>query len=196
MTKGSKDDAMQAVPAEPARAEGAVETSGVVQPVTDAHYTAIGKVAVEWSWLEAAIEVSIWRLLETSGQAGPAVTTHIAPRVRLDIITALVSLRTNKVQQEAFVSLVNQIKEAGLRRNSVIHGFWLGVYHKEEGEPARLPRVTARGKVARRDTKVVAKDVEELSNHIFRLTRELLFLMDFYVSLPIRDPYPEELNPH
>jgi hypothetical protein len=78
----------------------------------------------------------------------------------------------------------------------VIHGFWLGVHHDEEGKPARLPRVTARGKFVRRDTKVAAKDVEELSNHIFRLTHELLFLMDFYMSLPIREASRGERDHH
>lgn len=68
----------------------------------------------------------------------------------------------------------------------MIHGFWDGVYHAEEDKPARLPRVTACGKLVSRETKVTAKDVEELSDHIFRLTSELLFLMDFYMSLPMR----------
>jgi hypothetical protein len=108
--------------------------------------------------------------------------------IRLDIITTLVSLRTNKVQQDAFVSLINSIKDLGRRRNDIIHGFWSGVYDDEEGRPAHLPKITARGKIVRRVTKVTAEDVDELSSEIFRLTSEFLFYMDFYVWLSQQSP--------
>jgi hypothetical protein len=160
--------------------------TGPELPVTDDHYKAIGKVAVEWSWLEASVEVAIWRLLGVEADEGRAITTHIAPRIRLDMLLSLVSLRTVAPTHKALGMLLEEIRKAGGERNDIVHGFWSGV-HFDGPEPiAELPKASARGIVRFDVRRMTAAQIEAVADHIFRLNNQLLFLMKFFLSLDKR----------
>ena len=160
--------------------------TGPELPVTDDHYKAIGKVAVEWSWLESTVEVAIWRLLGVEADEGRAITTHVAPRIRLDMLLSLVSIRTISPSHKALGSLLDEIREVGGKRNDIVHGFWSGVHFDRPEPAAEVSKVSARGVVKFDVREMTATKIEAVADRIFRLNRELLFLMDFFVSLDKR----------
>lgn len=85
--------------------------------LSDDYLREIGRVAVEWSRLEAEIETAIWTLAFTAGpgsispefsaihgmgapwfneEQGRAITTHVALLLRIDMMLTLASIRISK----------------------------------------------------------------------------------------------------
>ena len=146
-------------------------------PTTALHLEAVGMVAMEWAWLEIIVETAIWRLLRVRGRVGTAVTIHIAPRVRLDILLSLASLKMDEHDYERLALLVGRIRELTGLRNDLVHAEWLGVKEDEWPPVARFRKRMARGHVRTQDHEKTPDEIIEVATNIFRLSTALL---DFF----------------
>lgn len=85
---------------------------------------------MEWSHLEYKVEQTLWEILGltwpgSTSDKGPAVTTHIPFRVRLDMISSMV--RAHELHKECideWDEIVSEINEQHYWRNLVIHHEW------------------------------------------------------------------------
>jgi hypothetical protein len=104
----------------------------------DDYLKEIGRVAVEWSRLEAAVEVAIWTLLfsrETERPAwfdeeiGRAVTTNIAVLLRIDMLVTIARVRIAAAPQyfEPLTAIAARVRTAYPKRNRIIHAIWEAV---------------------------------------------------------------------
>ena len=97
--------------------------------LTDDELKAVGRVAIEWSHLEFKVENALWHLLGLTEignwDLGPATTTHIPFRVRLDMVSSLV--RGHELSEECvseWDKLLTDIGEQHKWRNLTIHHEW------------------------------------------------------------------------
>ncbi len=151
--------------------------TGPSLPTTALHLEAVGMVAMEWAWLGIIVETAIWRLLRVRGHVGIAVTVHIAPRVRLDILLSLANLKMNKPDYERLSLLVGRIRELTGLRNDIVHAEWTGVKEGEWPPVARFRKRMARGHVRTQDHEKTPAEIIEVATSIFRLSTALL---DFF----------------
>lgn len=88
----------------------------------------IGEVAVEWSALEYAIQLSIGILL---GIENDAITFAVTPRASLGSWTdmlANISRIQNHAQAAQIAKLASDIAETYKKRNIAIHSNWMGIF--------------------------------------------------------------------
>jgi hypothetical protein len=127
-------------------------------PLPDPYLREIGRTAVEWSKVEAAIETIIWVFLfidfqETSPwhrePEGRAVTTHVNLLLRVDMMLSLASATTSKTLTSShppFVELQEIARETRAlypKRNKCVHGLWSPI-----GSMALRQSYRARGDVS------------------------------------------------
>lgn len=118
--------------------------------IPDEYLREIGRVAVEWSRVEAAIEAMIWAFMFVDQGCpspwmrendGRAVTTHVNFLLRLDIVLSLASqCPGNRMYQPKdhkmslwslgpfnsapLEMLIRWLREAYTKRNRIVHGNW------------------------------------------------------------------------
>ena len=163
-------------------------------PLPDWYLREIGRVAVEWSKVEAALETIIWAFLfidfeQTSAwhrePEGRAVTTHINLLLRVDMMLSLKSaaaaatlFNTIPVFDE-LDGIAKEVRALYPRRNKVVHSIWSPV-----GTMVLRQSYRARGDVSPlydvmtlEDVKTVADEAEalylKLDEFIPRLSLEL-----------------------
>lgn len=152
--------------------------TGLRPPTTSLHLEAVGMIAMEWAWLEIIIEMAIWRLLRVRGPIGTAVTRHIAPRVRLDILLSLADLKMNEQDREQLARLIDRINKLTGPRNDLIHAEWTGVKKDTWPPVARFHKRMARGHVIRHDHEVTPNQITAVATDIFKLSTDLLFFFE------------------
>ncbi len=111
----------------------------------DDYLLAIGKICVQWSHLEALMELSISKLagFQLSDPRSKILVNHMAWPMRVDIFSALCNeLVAGYPRLKDYQQVLTQLKKAQEGRNRLVHGFW-GI---EEGKVTAL-RATARGKL-------------------------------------------------
>jgi len=150
-------------------------------PLAKTHYTAIGRVATEWSELENYIMFVLRMLLDGNARGSRAVTANIGFMAACDIVSALVRLRVGETDEaKAFrkaISDLNHDSERGpnlrTRRNEVIHGSWV------QGPRPHKPAVVthkARGRIKSKSQVFGAKDITALADEIADRLGELMEL--------------------
>jgi hypothetical protein len=140
----------------------------------EAHLKAIGRVAVEWSRLEATIEALIWTALfvdrwYSSGwqkeREGRAVTTHMSFLLRLDALLSLVRIHyAGQPADQDISQLVTDSRALYPERNRVVHGLWAV---SDKATIARSYR--ARGKLIPIFQNRSSESIEELADRIHLL---------------------------
>ena len=102
-----------------------------VDPVTDDHLRAIGRVVVQWSRTERVIMDSLWEIatghsFEKSGSdaiISLALVTGLEPRTSLGILKAVFHSR-HPNKSENLNALVDALAKLLRKRNIVAHGRW------------------------------------------------------------------------
>jgi hypothetical protein len=95
----------------------------------DAHLAEIGRVVVEWSFLEGIVDLAIAALLNLSPNKGLLITQNIRGfRSRLDILKSLVSesLREGETVDEV-KRVIKLVEKAYAERNKIAHALWWGL---------------------------------------------------------------------
>lgn len=95
------------------------------QHLTDNQLAAIGRVAVESAWLEAAVERYISRLTRLSKRNTAALLKGRMMSFKLETLDMLGQGATkDPARRREFAELMKHIKAANDDRNDVIHGLW------------------------------------------------------------------------
>ncbi len=104
------------------------------RPLPATHYTAIGEVAVQWSWLEYLVQIAIWQLLDVPRKEGRVVTSHMNIRPNLDVLAQLTERRVkDKTTAQEIEVLARKIERRSEVRNRIVHGLW--AFSDESREP-------------------------------------------------------------
>lgn len=88
------------------------------------HLGAIGRVAVQWTFLEKSIEMLVWELAPLKQPNAQAVTTHISMSVLTNTAKALAHEALTGTELEALSQLDHITNTLRPKRNSIIHGIW------------------------------------------------------------------------
>jgi hypothetical protein len=135
--------------------------------LSDDWFKVIGHVAVEWSRLDRAVEQVIWGLLSSDDDLGAALTTHIPPRVRLDIVLSLADNLLDANETKHLSKLVERINELHPDRNLSVHGKWVPFVNPT------ITKVEARKGVRRTGYQPTIPLLEKLAADIGRVADEL-----------------------
>ncbi len=157
--------------------------------LTDDHYKAIGKIAVEWTYVELDVCSIIWHMLDLVGGKEKAMTAH-AITANLGSVTLLDLLKTlvhNKVgdsdEYKAFTKFVSKdFNDLRILRNEIVHG----LYYRSADFPekAALHKVSAKGKLKLDFIKRSVSDLEKVAQDIADLRESLDKLAVWKHALP------------
>ena len=99
--------------------------SKVHLPLTEPHYTALGRVAARGTVLETAIEVIIWHLLTVPPKVGRSITTPLFFDGRLKLLTRLGKhCLHDAASRKELSDILSDVKAANKLRNELIHSLW------------------------------------------------------------------------
>jgi hypothetical protein len=149
-------------------------------PLTEAHYTAIGRIATEWSALENFIGYAVRMLLGKDDRVTLAVTVNLSFLSQCDVLGALLRLRLsyNPDDVKRASKLVEDLnRDKGTqrsprsRRNEIVHGSWVLA-----SEPQQTFTVTykAKGNFRPHVTPYSVDTLNDFANEIADLTGELM----------------------
>lgn len=148
---------------------GAIST---IHPLPDdaSHYAYIGKVAVEWATLEAAIDVQIWRLCGAPHNLIACLTAQmVGPTPRLQ---ALVAICSEKPLDPKTIDDLEEFKKyaggVAEQRNRVVHDSWRVISNELTGRRTIKRTVTAKGRLKMEDEEISVAEFERL---IFKIRR-------------------------
>ena len=90
------------------------------------HLSAMGRVTIQWTFLEKAIETLVWELAALRQPAAQAITTHTSLQQLIHTANALADQRlSNSALQQQLKKQLNHIYDfLRPKRNSVVHGIW------------------------------------------------------------------------
>jgi hypothetical protein len=103
-----------------------------VDPVTEEHFTAIGRIIVRWAITERLLMELVWEIatgqsFDALGQDASislALVTGMDARVKLGILKAVFRAR-HPDDGDEFDKLANKLGKLGQVRNVIAHGHWL-----------------------------------------------------------------------
>jgi hypothetical protein len=92
--------------------------------IPEDYLTAIGRVVVQWSLMEAMLEGLIWQSLRVRNDLGRTVTAQLQAMSKLDLLCASLWQTKPKLagQMESVARYVNECLRG--QRNAVAHGMW------------------------------------------------------------------------
>ena len=140
------------------------------------HLSAIGLVAVQWTFLERSIETLVWELAPLKQLNAQAVTTHISTLLLIDIANALAHERLNgtEFEQKLKTQLGHISNTLRPKRNSVVHGIWGPTASPDK---IALLETTARGVVKFKvGEEMTAEDILTIAAEIDQANFELTHL--------------------
>jgi hypothetical protein len=126
--------------------------------IPDAYFIALGRVTVEWSYLESVFDLGLMKLagMSISDSRAWSVFAHMTFPLKIDVFGALVTeLQPKYPGLKELKTILQQIKEAQSARNEVIHAKW----GCENGQ-VMISRLSARGQIK---TSVRAISLDELN---------------------------------
>ena len=148
------------------------------------HYSAVGKVAVEWTRFENYVAEMVRMLAEVDNKYGGCITAQIAGMGRmLDALCALADLRSRGARDDRnFKRLMERIQETAERRNRVVHDLWTfdpgvtmlwptSVRRRYRSEPAEMPTA---------EVEALAADIETLSHDFLDFRRTFLMSLELW----------------
>jgi len=138
----------------------------------------IGRVAVAWSGIEAALEIAICGLYQIDFGRGLVLTANIGFQSRLALLRILAhgGAISDVAEAKTCLELLSAIEKGYAARNTVIHASWGP--SKMPGRAKRL-YIRAKGKTLRAVTEEVSeREIESVADQIEDLASDWLGLMD------------------
>jgi len=115
----------------------------------DHFLTEVGRIAIEWSYLEYCLEEALWTVMYLrvpDRDLPPATTTHIPFRVRLDMLSSIaIALKLNEDLLAELNEILLEVDEQHQWRNLAIHSKWYS-FSNDPSEKQWIARTTARRK--------------------------------------------------
>ena len=122
----------------------------------DESLKAIGRITVEFSFLETAIALCIWVLIRDLG-FGMVITAQMSCRNLIDLLDAVFRHKVkDKGQHVILDDLLKRAVNAEEKRNQVIHSLW--TVGKTPGTIVRSKSTKRRGKGVQRDEQIMSVD--------------------------------------
>lgn len=128
------------------------------------YITAIGRVCIQSSMLETAVEILIRKLggFEMTGPMPSIFTIHMSWPQRLDALGTLISLQEDEHPHlRRYYDFLPSLRKAQANRSRIIHAQW----HYENGEVFML-RATARGRLKGEVTPVSLDEILAIADEI------------------------------
>lgn len=100
------------------------ESQSVLPSVGLIHEKLIGRVALEWSKLEAALDDSIWRMVGLPIEDGRVLTARMDAKTKCDVLRALAP---RHLDAERLATILTALDNADILRddrNFILHGGW------------------------------------------------------------------------
>lgn len=143
---------------------------------TQDHLSAIGRIAIQWTFLEKSIETLVWELAPLKQPNAHAVTTHISTLLLIDTANALAHERLSGTAfEQRLKKLLGHIsKTLRPKRNSVMHGIWGPTASQDK---IALLETTARGVIKFKvGEEMTAEDILAIAAEIDQAHFELTHL--------------------
>lgn len=139
----------------------------------NSHLSSIGRVVVQWTFLEKTLELLVWELASLKQPKAQAVTTHLSNPILIDVARALshevlqgTDLETRLRTQLDYIANVLRPK-----RNNIVHGIW-----GPTATPVKISTVetTARGILKfKSGPDMTAEDILEIAAEIDKANFDL-----------------------
>lgn len=132
--------------------------------IPDAYLIAIGKVCVQWSVLENALEMVVTKLagMDIWDPRSKIMINHMSWPQKVDILSAMASELVNDYPRlKNYGTALPLLKKAQEGRNQIMHGSWAN----EDGM-VQLMRATARGKLKIYMDEITVDEIEEIVDDI------------------------------
>ena len=154
--------------------------------LSDDHYKAIGKIAVEWTYVELDVEVILWHVanIVDDTKSAHAITAHLGSETRLDILKTLVHNKVGDCPEyrELCAFLDGEFKALRTARNEIIHG----LYYLDASYPgsASLYQVKAKGRLKMNFVQRTVSELELIAIQMAGLREKLDCLAVWRKALP------------
>jgi hypothetical protein len=115
--------------------------------IPDEYLAEIGRVSVQWSFLESMFDLCLMNLagMQLHDSRAMAIFVHMTFPLKLDVFGTIVSeLLPNYPRLDSYKEVLSQIREAQTARNVFVHSKW-GM--SEDGKSVEIANLSARGKL-------------------------------------------------
>lgn len=141
-------------------------TFHTIMAPTDEHLSAIGRVALQWNFVEKNLELLIWEMAPLIQPKAQAVTTHLSNQLLIDMAKSLVheAIEDQTLKDTLRKHLDYISNDLRPKRNRIIHGIWGPT---ASADKIALLETTARGRVKFRvGDEMTANDILEIASEI------------------------------
>jgi hypothetical protein len=102
-----------------------MRTDPIVTDLPEEYTQAIGRMVVEWAYLEHSLRMTVYRLLDLDPKRGRIAVRDPRPNEFVKMISELMELAEIASSDDLFSDLPAALQEAENRRNTIIHGIWV-----------------------------------------------------------------------
>lgn len=148
------------------------------------HYTAVGKVAVEWTRFEGNLREMLSMLAGADNEVGECITAQIPDIERmLDALSAMAEIRSPRSSSaSSFKDLLAEIRQTSDLSRHVVHDLWtfdpgtttrwpVEIEHGQRRDPIPMPTV---------EVESLGSRIEELTNHFLEFRRDFLLSLNLW----------------
>lgn len=138
--------------------------SSTIIQLPEPYLTAIGRVCVQWSQLEATADLMLRKMMgfDIHDPRGYAITPHMSWPLKMDILSSLIEMYIkDHPHLSAFSDVQKMLKTSQDSRNRIIHAQW----HFENGN-AYMLRATARKRFKTNIDPISVNEINEISSQI------------------------------
>jgi hypothetical protein len=148
------------------------------------HYSAVGKVAIEWTRFEMRIAEMVRMLAGVDNKYGKCITTQVANTARmLDALSALAELRCpGSAGEKPFKKRLDHIQGLAERRNRVVHDEWTfdpGINVKWQNSARRVLKDT-RIDMSTDEVERLATEIIDAHHEFAEFRREFLMPLNLW----------------
>jgi hypothetical protein len=113
--------------------------------MTEGHLKAIGRICVNFSYLELMIAFRIWSFINSDQNIGKMVTSGMSFAKLLDLLNSLIEYKIDdERKKEDMISIIKKASEIEGIRNQVIHSAWTS--NDDTGKVGRIKITVKRNK--------------------------------------------------
>lgn len=158
--------------------------------LTEEHFTAIGRVVAEWSFLDVMLEVAIWGFADLQPGKQRPITVDMRTLQKIKVLGTLSHHRfgNSPKGRKMFDGILSTVQELEAKRNDVVHGDW-----RKSGDPTKALasrfRRTSKGpgrkkRVEMTILELTAEEIEIIAGQIGELNNDLASFLTVHVTFP------------
>lgn len=145
-----------------------------------AHFQAIGRVTVQWSYLESLLQTTIWGLANLESANARALTSTMRMPDLLRTIGVLAHSKLEATSLDGFENILAKIDKAEKFRNRIVHAHWH--YNQETKKPEAVQFKYSKRKKGGKRVRVIeevklayrsSREIDKVADEIGDITQEL-----------------------